>query len=53
MEGLETQLKGDKLVARVDSGDMLPRVTYEFQAEAIDQAGNAKSDVESRRTANR
>jgi hypothetical protein len=37
---LETALVGDQLVARVDSGDMRPGVTYQFRAQATDRAGN-------------
>jgi hypothetical protein len=39
-KALETTLHGDQLVARVDSGDMHPGITYEFQAQATDEAGN-------------
>jgi hypothetical protein len=39
---LDTQLKGGQLVARVDSGDMRPGITYEFRASATDAAGNTQ-----------
>jgi hypothetical protein len=40
-KSLDTQLVVDQLVARVDSGDMRPGVTYEFRAQVTDRAGNS------------
>ncbi|HET6830834.1 MAG TPA: carboxypeptidase-like regulatory domain-containing protein [Solirubrobacterales bacterium] len=37
---LATDLRGDRLIARMDSARMKPGVTYEFRAEATDRAGN-------------
>jgi len=37
---LPTELRADRLVARMDSTRMRPGVTYEFHAEATDRAGN-------------
>ena len=39
-KALDTALRDGNLVARVDSGDLKPGVTYEFQAVANDLAGN-------------
>ena len=44
-KGLETQVAGDRLIARVDSGDMQPGVTYEFRAMATDRAGNSRTST--------
>lgn len=37
---LETEVRGDRLVARVDSNDLEPGIRYEFRARAVDAAGN-------------
>lgn len=42
-KALETSLRDGRLVARVDSGDLRPDVTYEFRVEATDAAGNAST----------
>ncbi len=42
-KALDTALRYEQLIARVDSGDMRPGVTYEFRAQATDKAGNTVS----------
>ena len=42
-KALDTALRDGNLVARVDSGDLKPGVTYEFRADASDLAGNTAS----------
>lgn len=39
-KALETTISASDLVARVDSGDLEPGVTYEFRAQSHDAAGN-------------
>ena len=40
---LPTELRADRLVARVDSNQLDRGVTYEFRAEVTDRAGNASA----------
>lgn len=42
---LPTTLAGDRLRARVDSGELDPGTRYEFRAEATDRAGNQASST--------
>lgn len=44
-KALDTAVRDGDLVARVDSGDLKPGVTYEFRAQASDLAGNTATST--------
>jgi len=44
-KSLDTSLRGGELVARVDSADLRPGVTYEFRVTATDAAGNSMTST--------
>ncbi len=44
-KSLDTSLRDDQLLARVDSGDLKQGVTYEFRVESTDAAGNSVSST--------